>query len=211
MKVISLFDGIDSQDVNKMLKCFEAKKISYKKERTILSNMSNTTIFGIILSGTANIIRVDYNGSRSILERLYANDIFGGPLYSSNNNELSIIATSDCEILEFDYSHIIGRCRKNCEYHSRLLDNMLQILSNKVQLNNEKILILSKKTIREKLLEYFNTKANNEGSKIFKMDITLTDLADYLSIDRSAMMREIKNLKDDGFIEIINKRVYLYF
>ena len=36
MKVISLFDGIDSQDVNKMLKCFEAKKISYKKERTIL-------------------------------------------------------------------------------------------------------------------------------------------------------------------------------
>jgi len=211
MKVVSLFDKIDKNDVNKMLKCFNAKKILYKKDRTILSNVSNTNKFGIILNGSANVIRVDYNGVRSIIERLDNNSIFGGPLYSSFNNELSIVATSDSEILEFDYSHIIGRCKKNCECHAQLLDNMLQILANKVAVNNEKILIMSKKSIREKLLEYFKTMSYNAGSKNFKMDFTLTDLADYLSIDRSAMMREIKNLKNEGFIEIINKRIYLYF
>ena len=211
MKVVSLFDNIDEADVNKMLKCFDAKKINYKKDRTILSNVSNNTKFGIILNGSANVIRVDYNGVRSIIERLDANSIFGGPLYNNFNNELSIVATSDSEVLEFDYSHIISRCKKNCECHTKLLDNMLQILANKVAINNEKILIMSKKSIREKLLEYFKTKAYNAGSKNFKMDFTLTDLADYLSIDRSAMMREIKNLKNDGFIEIINKRIYLYF
>jgi len=211
MKVVSLFDKIDKNDVNKMLKCFNAKKINYKKDRTILSNVSNTTKFGIILKGSANVIRVDYNGVRSIIERLEINSIFGGPLYSSFNNELSIVATTDSEILEFDYSHIISRCKKNCECHTKILDNMLQILANKVVENNEKILIMSKKSIREKLLEYFKTRAYKAGSKSFKMDFTLTDLADYLSIDRSAMMREIKNLKNDGFIEIINKRIYLYF
>lgn len=211
MKVVSLFQDIDTNDVNKMLKCFDAKRIHYKKDRTILSNVSNNTKFGIILNGSANVIRVDYNGVRSIIERLEDNSIFGGPLYNSFNNELSIVATSDSEVLEFDYSHIINRCRKNCECHAKILDNMLQILANKVAMNNEKILILSKKSIREKLLEYFKTKAYNAGSKSFKMDLTLTDLADYLSIDRSAMMREIKNLKNDGFIEIINKKVYLYF
>lgn len=211
MKVVSLFQDIDKEDVNKMLKCFDAKKIHYKKDRTILSNVSNNTKFGIILNGSANVIRVDYNGVRSIIERLETNSIFGGPLYNSFNNELSIIATSDSEVLEFDYSHIINRCKKNCICHAKILDNMLQILANKVAMNNEKILILSKKSIREKLLEYFKTRAYNAGSKSFKMDLTLTDLADYLSIDRSAMMREIKNLKNDGFIEIINKKVYLYF
>ena len=208
--MITLFENIEENDIKKMLKCFDARKILYKKERTILTNMSNTTIFGVILSGTANIIRVDYNGVRNILERLTEGDIFGGPLYESVNNELSIIATSDTEVLLFDYHHIVNRCKKNCEYHSRLIENMLQILARKVQANNEKLLIISKKTIREKLLEYFQTKARNNGSKSFKMDFTLTDLADYLSIDRSAMMREIKNLKEDGFIEIINKRIYLH-
>lgn len=211
MKRISLFDNIDTMSVNKMLKCFGAKKITYKKDRTILSNVSNTTKFGIIVSGSANLIRVDYNGIRNIIERLEKDDIFGGPLYTSYNNELSIIATSDTEIIEFDYSHIIGRCKKNCECHTRLLDNMLQILANKVSINNEKLLIVSKKTIREKLLEYFKIMSYKNNSKSFKMTFTLTELADYLAIDRSAMMRELKNLKNEGFIEIINKKVYLYF
>ena len=211
MKQISLFDSIDTNDVNKMLKCFQAKKMFYKKDRTILSNVSNTTKFGIIINGSANLIRVDYNGTRNIIERLEKNDIFGGPLYVSYNNELSIIATEDVEIIEFDYSHIIRRCKKNCECHTKLLDNMLQILANKVSINNEKLLIVSKKTIREKLLEYFKIMSHKNNAKIFKMTFTLTELADYLAIDRSAMMRELKNLKNEGFIEIINKKEFLYF
>ena len=101
MKVVSLFQDIDKEDVNKMLKCFDAKKINYKKDRTILSNVSNNTKFGIILNGSANVIRVDYNGVRSIIERLEDNSIFGGPLYNSFNNELSIVATSDSEVLRY--------------------------------------------------------------------------------------------------------------
>jgi len=88
---------------------------------------------------------------------------------------------------------------------------MLQLLSNKLKNMNERIEVLTKRTIREKLLEYFSILSKKKVSKSFLLPFSFTDLADYLSIDRSAMMRELKNLKEDGFIESKGKRITLLF
>ena len=68
-----------------------------------------------------------------------------------------------------------------------------------------RIELLSKKTIRDKLVSYFKILSENTFSKTFTLPLSLTDLADYLSIDRSAMMRELKTLKDEGFINKTGK------
>ena len=60
---------------------------------------------------------------------------------------------------------------------------------------------LTKKNIRDKLLTYFNLLSTRKLSKTFSLPFSLTDLADYLSVDRSAMMRELSHLKEEGFIE----------
>ncbi len=204
MKVKSIFEGIESEDVNKMLKCFEARKITYKKDRTIVTNIINIKMIGIILSGTANMERYDYNGNRSIIEKLEENSVFG-EVFSRLGNDISVIATSDCEVLFIEYEHLIKRCKKGCLYHSILTNNVLQLLSKKIYELNERLEILSKRTIRDKLLSYFELLANNNPKRSFILPFTYTDLADYLSIDRSAMMREIKNLKEEGFI-VTNRR-----
>lgn len=206
MKVNSIFEGIESDDIEKMLKCFEARKRLYKKDRTIVSNIINVKMIGIILSGTANMERYDYNGNRSIIEKLETNSVFG-EVFSRLGSDISVVATSDCEVLFIEYEHIIKRCKKGCPYHSILTNNMLKLLSKKIFELNQRVEILSKRSIRDKLLSYFELLANDNPKRSFTLPFTYTDLADYLSVDRSAMMREIKNLKEEGFIKVNSKKI----
>jgi len=206
VEVNSIFEGIEEADVEKMLKCFEARKRLYKKDRTIVSNIINVKMIGIILSGTANMERYDYNGNRSIIEKLETNSVFG-EVFSRLGSDISVVATSDCEILFIEYEHIVKRCKKGCPYHSILTNNMLKLLSKKIFELNQRVEILSKRSIRDKLLSYFELLANDNPKRSFTLPFTYTDLADYLSVDRSAMMREIKNLKEEGFIKVNSKKI----
>ena len=108
VEVNSIFEGIENIEIEKMLKCFEARKRIYKKDRTIVSNIINVKMVGIILSGTANMERYDYNGNRSIIEKLEKDSVFG-EVFSRLGSDISVVATSDCEILFIEYDHIINR------------------------------------------------------------------------------------------------------
>ncbi len=211
MNYLSIFNNIEEEDINKMLKCFEAKTRTYKKDSTIVNYIGNTSMIGIILKGKAELIRYDYLGNRTIIEILKENDIFGEVFSNYNIDELSIKATEETTILFIDYYHITKRCKKACPYHSKLVENVLNILSNKIVNSNERIEILAKRSTREKLLAYFEITAKQKLSKSFVIPFTYTDLADYLGVDRSAMQRELKNLKDEGFIKTNGKKITLTY
>ena len=208
MEDLPLFKDISKDDINKMMTCFKAKKIKFKIEDVIFSNNVNSQEVGIILYGTANMIRYDYNGNRSIIESLEENSIFG-KMFSYLDNEVSIIATSECEILLFDYELLMKRCKNNCTCHVKIMDNVLELLSSKIMSLNERVEVLSKRSIKDKLLCYFDLIAKRKGKKSFYLPLSYTELADYISVDRSAMMREIKNLKDDGIISSNGKKLTL--
>ena len=76
---------------------------------------------------------------------------------------------------------------------------------------NTRIELLTKKNIRDKLLSYFDILSSKNLSKTIMVPFSYTDLADYLSIDRSAMMREISYLIDEGFIEKKGKKIKLLY
>lgn len=205
----SIFRNIDEQDVKKMLNCFDSRQIMYKKDRTIFSNIGNSNILGIIVSGNVDLIRYDYDGTRTIIDNLEENDIFGKVFSANLSNEIAAIATTDCEVLLIDYSKAINKCKKNCSRHTQFINNMLDMINDKIISMNERIEILTKRSIREKLLSYFNMLAKKNASLSFKLPFSYTDLADYLSIDRSAMSRELKYLKEDGFIKTNGRKIYL--
>lgn len=92
-------------------------------------------------------------------------------------------------------------CNAKCKFHKELEKNLpILIMNNTIKLNT-RIELLTKKNIRDKLLTYFNLLSTRTLSKTFTLPFSLTDLADYLSVDRSAMMRELSHLKEEGFIE----------
>ena len=195
-----LFKDISDVEFQKIGKCFNVKNISYKKEQTVLSNTKNAGTVGIVVSGEVQLVHYDYHGNRTILAEYTEGDVFGDIFSNIGNGEISVQAKVDSEIMFLDSDHIINRCKKNCPYHNTIIQNMIQILSKRIYDQNERIEILTKRTIRDKLLKYFNSKTKRTSSRVIYLPFTYTDLADYLGIDRAAMMRELKNLKNEGFI-----------
>ncbi len=202
-----LFNTLTEQEFEKIVKCFKIKNIFYLKDQTILSNTKNAGTIGIVVSGSAQLIHFDYNGNRTILTEYGPGEIFGDVFSNTIEGEISVQAKQDSEIMFLDYDHIINRCKNNCAHHNTIIQNMIQILSKRIYSQNERIEILTKRTIRDKLLKYFETITKKTSSKVIYLPFTYTDLADYLSIDRAAMMRELKYLKDDGFITTKGKMI----
>lgn len=208
MNEISIFKGIDEQNVKLILRSLDSKTLNYKKDTTVISNLLNTNIIGIINEGSANLIKNDYSGNRIIIETLEKGSIFG-EVFSSYSDELSVIASDNCTVTMFYYDLLFEK-NKN-PYHTVLLNNMLQVLANKISKMNNRVDVLTKKTIREKLLEYFSILQKENISKSFLLKLNYTELADYLGVNRSALMRELKNLKNDGLIETKSNRIRLLY
>ena len=127
------------------------------------------------------------------------------------NNELLVEAKKGCEVLFFSYNNIYEKCKSNCKFHQILTENFCKIVVNKVTNLNTRIEVLTKRTIRDKLLGYFSILSTRNLSRTFELPFSLTDLADFLSVDRSAMMREIRNLKDEGFIKKNGNKLTLLY
>lgn len=92
-----------------------------------------------------------------------------------------------------------------CEFFKNLFDIINKILKEK----NDRIRILEKKTIRDRLLEYFEIEYKKNHSKHIYPPSSFKDLADYFGVNRAAMFREMKNLKEEGFIASKNGRITL--
>lgn len=189
-----------------------SKYYSYIKIKKIDKNMTITNYIAkrnnifILTNGEANLIRYDSNGNKTIIEHYLEGSIFGEMFYSVNlNSELAVIAKKNCKVIYFNYDDILSN--ENLD----LLNILVTILSNKTTIINERIEILTKRTIREKLLSYFSSIASKYRVKTFTIPLCYSDLADFLCIDRSAMMREIKNLTVEGFIKKNKKRITLLY
>lgn len=208
--MITLFKEISDKERTKLLKILDATTISYKKDSTILSTFKNDPLLAIINKGSIEIIRTDYNGNRTIIEELEEGNIFSSYLYSLNNKEYHILTKEDTELVLIDYINIFNTSINN-PYYIQFIKNILELTNQKIQENNNRIEILTKKTIRDKLLEYFNIMSKKNGTKNIYLPFTFTDLADYLAVDRSAMSRELRYLKEEGFIKITKRKITLLY
>jgi len=186
--------------------CDKAQVKEFEKNEIITTYIVNRNMIFIVLDGSADLLRYDFNGNQTIVEKFNKYDVFGEIFYRINiNNELFVKAREKSKILMFNYDIFEKKCKKNCKFHEELLIGLPNLVLTKVSDLNLRIELLSQKTIRDKILSYFRILSQNSFSKTFTLPFSLTDLADYLGIDRSAMMREIKTLKEDGVIKKLDK------
>ena len=203
-----LFYEINAREKEKILAYLEANTLSFKKNMTILGSVKQENIISIVVNGHLQIVKTDYNGNRTIMEELFENDIFGTTISSINNDEYSIITKDDSKIIIIYFNEILNN-DLNYSYFNQFLKNLLKIITKKINSNNDRMEILTNKTIRNKLLAYFRIMSKKNNSRVIYLPYNYIDLADYLAIDRSAMYRELKNLKEEGLIEVKNKRITL--
>ena len=166
---------------------------------------------GVLLSGSADLVRLDADGNRTILETLEEGGVFGEVLAFSGAGGDSIFleCRRDCRVLYLDYDQITKRCENACLHHSILVQNLFRLLSTKTLRLSERVEVLSRRSIREKLLCFFEQLADEHGSRTFPLPFSLSMLADYISADRSAMMREMRKMREEDLISTEGRSVTL--
>lgn len=205
-----LFNNISEANKQKILIELEAHTNSFKKGEIILSDIREENIIGLVLEGYLQIIKNNYNGTKTVIDTLIKDSIFTTKASFISNNECSIITKEDSKIILIDFENILNSAETK-NYYVIFLKNLLKILSLKNEEINERVQILSNNSIRNKLLAYFKIMSKRSKSKIIYLPFTFTDLADYLAINRSAMTRELKLLKEEGFIEISTRKIKLLY
>lgn len=163
--------------------------------------------FCVLMDGEAQLVTYDKNGTKKILYYYRKNDIFGEALFKVyTDRELFVLAKKKCKVLFYPYD-IAERCTESCFYHTELLRKLPDLILHSIAEQNFRMLLITKKSVREKLLTYFENQAIEANKKTFELQFSLVDLADYLMIERTAMMREIKRMKDEGIIKKNKNRI----
>lgn len=203
-----LFSNIDMYDCSRMVECFNIKVKSYRPGMCIADFSETGDKIGIVLSGSAVMVKYDINGVRTIIEKLEEQSIFGEffTFAGQHRNSVEVIAETPCEVMYVRYSELTKRCENACSCHSRVVENLLRLMSEKAISLSERIEVLSQRTIEEKLISCLQIiEEKTPKGKTPQIPFSTTALSDYLCVNRSALQREITKLKNRGVLTI-NKR-----
>lgn len=198
-----LFHGIGDADIVSMLDCFEAEFRSYGKEERILKEGNTATKFGIVLSGMAQIVRVDYYGNRNILTNIEAAEIFGESFACAGIQMMPVDVTAigDTKVVLMDARRIMTTCNRGCAFHNQLIYNLLKVVARKNLVFHEKLEVTSGRSTREKLMTYLLLQAKKKNRTEITIPYDRQELADYLEVDRSGLSAEISKLRKEGILE----------
>ena len=207
----TLFEHISREELGSMLQCLGAKVVDIPKGDPVFLEGDPAGFIGIVLEGGVQIVQEDYFGSRSIIHHSLPGDIFGEAFSFTGIATMPVsgyaVKNSRCMLLSC--RRMMTVCSNACGFHNQLVKNLLQLVSRKNLMLNEKIRYMSKKTTREKLLAYLADQAKNEASAEFTIPYDRQALADYLGVERSAMSAEISKLRKDGILESDGSRFKL--
>ena len=207
-----LFSSLTVDEIPHMLHCLKARERTYHAESFIIHESDVVEDLGIVLDGVVQIITEDVFGNRSITAQFGKGQLFGQVSASklAHHSPVSVVAETDCRILLLQFKALVSPCSRACSFHSRVIENMMNVLAERNLMMNRKLAILSQRSIRDKLLAFLAWQSQDKKSTTFTIPFNRDELADYLCVNRSALSREISNMMDDGLIASERNQFTLY-
>lgn len=206
-----LFENISEKNIIKLKKILNANTIKFGKNVNILSNINRDDFIAIIDSGDVQLIYNDYNGNKTIIQELSSGEVFGSLTSTINSEEVTCMTKGETQITIIEYDDITNDEIIKTDFYIIFIKNLIKILTDQLTIRNNRIELLTKRTTRDKLLSYFKMEAQKKGNKKFHLPMSFTELSNYLSVDRSAMSREIGYLKEEGFIETNGRKITILY
>ena len=198
-----LFSGVTETELTAVLACLDAKKTSFPKEAYLMHTGDTAEAIGFVLSGNVLTVQEDIWGNRHILSNAGPGQTFAAAFACAPGAVLnvSVVAQTPVTVMFLNVRRILSVCTSACSHHSRLVQNLLYISSQKNLNLSRRIFHTSSKSIRSRLLSYLSFQAAKAGSQDFYIPFNRQQLADYLSIDRSAMSAELSKMRKEGILE----------
>ncbi|MBO8435305.1 MAG: Crp/Fnr family transcriptional regulator [Tyzzerella sp.] len=198
-----LFNNIKKEDLKNVLGCSYIAYKTFSKGDYLAMTDDEIHYIGIICKGSVQMIKEDYWGNKTILLHMHTGEVFGETFVCSASflSQVSFITTEKTEIMFLDYYKVMHTCSSSCPHHNKLISNMLRCIGEKNIKLMEKVEVVSKKTLRDKIMTYLAIEAKNQGNNEFTIQFSRIELSEYLCADRSAVTRELASMRDDGLIE----------
>lgn len=202
LKNSKLFYGIAEAEMGSMLSCLSASKQSYQKGECIFRRGEHIHHVAMLLEGYIHIQKEDYWGNLSILSEIQEGEIFGEVYACLGNDEIlnNAVAVKPSIVLFLDVNRILTMCPSACRFHGRLIRNLLSVIASKNKILTQKLEHMSQRTTREKLLSYLSEQSLRAGCPSFVIPFNRQQLADFLSVDRSAMSNELCRMRDEEIL-----------
>ena len=190
-------------EVTAMLSCLGARLATYRKGEYVLRQGEHLSDITVLVEGNLHIQKDDYWGNRSILGQIAVGEMFGEAYVAPDSGALlnDVVAIEDSAVIFFDVKRILTTCSSACRFHAIVVQNMFFAISEKNRKLVQKLGHMSKRSTREKLISYLSEQAKKQGSARFTIPFNRQQLADFLSVDRSAMSNELCKMRDDGLLE----------
>ena len=202
LSALPLFAGIREEDIPAMLLCLGSFQKRYKKDETILLESNEVRNVGVILSGSVHMIKEDADGYQTLLVNMKEGELFGESFSCGSflDARVSFFAATPCSVLFLPFYKVIHTCKLTCTFHHRLIENMVRLIGDKNVQLMQKIEVISKRTLREKIMAYLRNQSLEQNSRHFSIPLGRLELAEYLCADRSALTRELSSMQKDGLI-----------
>lgn len=207
----TIFKGCTQEELIQLSKSLDFRVKNYRKGLNIYHAGQVIKAFGLVLEGKVQIENDDMWGNKSILGQVVEGEIFaesyacipGQPLMAD------VVALEDCQILFIDCG---GESVQNCAHpgYCKFIYNLMTVSIGKNLKLSHRIFYTSSKTIRGRLMAYFSHKAAEQHSNAITIPMDRQQLADYLSVERSALSKELGKMKRDGLIEYRKNKFTLH-
>lgn len=198
-----LFSGINEENLKEVLRCVGARQAAFARGQDIFRPGEHTQNIGLVLTGHIHILREDFWGNRNILTTVMPGEVFGEVYACLPEAAIRVGATAEepTKVLFLDAGRVLSACPSACAFHGRLIRNLLGVLAVRNLTMNEKLIHLTQRSIRGKLLSYLSAESLRQGGEAFDIPYNRQQLADYLSVDRSALSAELGRLREEGVLE----------
>ena len=203
-----LFQGIREHEIEAMLTCFSAEERTSGKDAYIYRAGDVTGRLGVVMEGAVNIIKDDVWGNRKIIENIGGGQIFG-ETYACLKGEplmVDVQASERSRILFMDVNRILTTCSSSCDFHNRLIRSLMYVLAGKNLMLTKKMDIITPKSLRERVMVYLSQESVKQGCRTVTVPFNRQQMADYLSVDRSALSAELSRMQRDGVISYEKNR-----
>ncbi len=202
LKRTQMFAGVCDQEVMAMLSCLGARLNTYKKGEYVLRQGEHLSDITVLVEGNLHIQKDDYWGNRSILGQIAVGEMFGEAYVAPDSGALlnDVVALEDSVVIFFDVKRILTTCSTACRFHAMVVQNLFFAISEKNRKLVQKLGHMSKRSTREKLISYLSEEAKRYNSSSFTIPFNRQQLADFLSVDRSAMSNELCKMRDEGLL-----------
>lgn len=197
-----LFAGISEDELGAMLGCLGAVAKHFAKGDFVLRQGEPVSQLMILVEGKLHIRRDDYWGSRSIVSAIIPGEMFGEAYLAPGSGTImnDVVAVEDSTVVFCDVNRLITVCSSACRFHTLTVRNLMFALSEKNRQLVSRLGIATRRSTREKLVAYLSEQAKKQGQSTFDIPFNRQQLADFLSVDRSAMSGELCRMRDEGML-----------